>query len=247
MFFKGKPMLYLIMLITHANAIDWKDGLLTKPLSKDLCEQQFKTCSCDSTKLDTCVPEYEATIAPISEELKAKIIGKSWHEGCPLPIKDISTVQLMHWTPEGEIHWGHINIASVEAENVAKIFSELYESHFPITSIKLIHEFNGSDDASMKVNNTSGFNCRPIKNTKRWSQHSYGQALDINPLWNPWVRGTIIDPPEGKEFVDRSNSQLGLIRAGDSTVLSFEKYGWKWGGYWSNGRKDYQHFSTSGK
>jgi hypothetical protein len=172
--------------------------------------------------------------------------GKSYHENCPVPFAELSTIQLMHWTPQGDVHWGHITVATTQAENVAAIFGELYQAQFPIVSMKLIHEFNGSDDASMKANNTSGFNCRPIKNTNRWSQHSYGQAIDVNPLWNPWVLGNRVDPPEGKGFVDRNNPQPGIIHAGDQTVLSFAKYGWKWGGYWKK-TKDYQHFSASGR
>ena len=239
-------MLYSFMLITHANTIDWKEGLITKPLAKEACEQQFQNCKCLSKEQNSCFPEYSAEIGPISEELKSKMMGKSFHENCPVPIEDLSTIQLQYWDPNGEIYWGHITVASIQAENVAKIFGELYYAKFPITSMKLIHEFNGSDDASMRANNTSGFNCRPIKNTSRWSQHSYGQAIDVNPLWNPWVRGNAVDPPEGKEFADRSNLQPGIIRAGDATVQVFEKYGWKWGGYWQK-TKDYQHFSATGR
>ena len=106
--------------------------------------------------------------------------------------------------------------------------------------------FDGSDDASMKANNTSAFNCRNIKNTNRYSQHSYGEAIDVNPLWNPWVKGTLVDPPEGQDFLDRTSDLPGLIRDGDPIVKIFAEKGWKWGGYWTS-RKDYQHFSTSGK
>ena len=239
-------MLYSLMLITQAKTFDWKEGEVTKPLSKEDCELKFQDCHLASEEQKLYIPDYSAEIAPISKELKAKMMGKSFHENCPVPIEDLSTIQLMYWNPEGEIHWGHITIASMQAENVAKIFGELYEARFPIVSMRLIHEFNGSDDASMKANNTSGFNCRHIKNTNRWSQHSYGQAIDINPLWNPWVLGDRVDPPEGKAFIDRNNPQPGIIRAGDATVQSFEKYGWKWGGYWKK-TKDYQHFSASGR
>ena len=107
-------------------------------------------------------------------------------------------------------------------------------------------EFDGSDDASMNANNTSGFNCRRIKNTTKWSNHSYGKAIDVNPLWNPWVRGEVVDPPAGKEFVDRNLGKPGIIKAGDFVVEAFAKEGWIWGGYWKN-TKDYQHFSSNGR
>ena len=85
----------------------------------------------------------------------------------------------------------------------------------------LIDEYQGDDQRSMRANNTSAFNCREIDGSPgTWSQHAYGNAVDINPLVNPWVRGDQVDPPEGRPYADRSKRVPGGIYAGDADRLS---------------------------
>jgi hypothetical protein len=76
-----------------------------------------------------------------------------------------------------------------------------------------------------------------------WSNHSYGTAIDINPIQNPYVRGTTVLPPasrDGNYHTDRS-ARPGVITSGDVVVSAFASIGWSWGGYWTS-LKDYQHF-----
>lgn len=99
----------------------------------------------------------------------------------------------------------------------------------------------------MRANNTSGFNCRYVTGTTRWSEHAFGRAIDVNPLVNPYVRSSgAVDPPEGAPYADRRRTDTGMIHGGDAVVQAFAAQGWRWGGYWSHG-KDYQHFSTTGR
>ena len=60
-----------------------------------------------------------------------------------------------------------------------------------------------SDARSMAANNTSAFNCRYVSGTTRWSEHAYGLAIDINPIQNPYVKGSTVDPPAGGDWTDR--------------------------------------------
>ena len=107
--------------------------------------------------------------------------------------------------------------------------------------------YQADDQASMRANNTSAFNCREIDGRPgTWSQHSYGRAVDVNPLVNPWVRGSQVDPPEGAPYADRSARVPGGLYAGDDAIAAFAAVGWEWGGNWS-GSKDYQHFSANGR
>jgi hypothetical protein len=77
------------------------------------------------------------------------------------------------------------------------------------------------------------------------SAHSWGTAIDINPLVNPWVRGRDVDPPEGAPFADRSTPTQGGIYAGGAVVEAFARIGWGWGGDWV-ASQDFQHFSATG-
>jgi hypothetical protein len=80
-----------------------------------------------------------------------------------------------------------------------------------------------------------------------WSEHSYGRAIDINPVQNPYVSGDgTVSPPAGAGFTDRSRAAPGMIVADDAVVRAFAAIGWEWGGDWSSA-KDYQHFSASGR
>ncbi len=83
----------------------------------------------------------------------------------------------------------------------------------------------------MASDNTSAFNCRPVSGTTTFSEHSYGTAIDINPKENPYTT------------VALDTKVKGSITA---AVNIMKTYGFKWGGEWA-GKKDYQHFSVSGK
>ena len=99
----------------------------------------------------------------------------------------------------------------------------------------------------MSVDNTSAFNCRyaVAPGPKRWSVHAYGEAIDVNPVENPYLSGGKILPPEGSRYADRSKTRRGMARAGGVLVDAFTAAGWKWGGRWSFS-PDWQHFSVNG-
>jgi hypothetical protein len=108
-----------------------------------------------------------------------------------------------------------------------------------------VSKYRGSDDASMAADNTSGFNCRFVAGTRRWSMHAYGLAVDVNPVENPYVARSRISPPAGGRYVDRARRRPGMAVPRGVLVEAFAVAGWKWGGHWT-GTPDYQHFSTTG-
>jgi len=97
--------------------------------------------------------------------------------------------------------------------------------------------YGGSDDRSMAADNTSAFNCRyaVAAGPKRWSVHAYGEAVDVNPVENPYLEGG----------PDRSAVRPGMAVAGGTLVDAFAAVGWSWGGRWS-ASPDSQHFSATG-
>ena len=180
------------------------------------------------------------------ETVTAEQLGSSWRPGCPLGVEQLRAVNVSHWGYDGAVHAGRLVVDGAHAERMVAAFRDLYEARFPVQQIVPVDRYGGDDQASMRANNTSAFNCRYVAGTTSWSEHAYGRAIDVNPLVNPYVKGGTVDPPEGAPYADRSRTDQGMIHAGDSAVRAFADQGWAWGGYWSNGQ-DYQHFSASGR
>lgn len=185
-------------------------------------------------------------ILPLSDALRVAMTGTSWREGCPVPLDDLRLVVVPFVDPAGASHAGRLILHADSADAVAGVFLNLYQHRFPIASLRPAYQFGGDDDAMMRANNSSAFNCRPVAGSSAWSEHASGRAVDLNPLWNPYVRGARVDPPEGRPFLDRDPARPGTIVAGGVVVAAFRVIGWRWGGLWSRA-KDYQHFSATGR
>lgn len=161
---------------------------------------------------------------------------------CPVGMKDLSDLKISHWGFDGKIHSGEMMVHKDVAKEVSDIFSELFKQKFPIKKMELIDQYKGDDASSMEANNTSAFNCRAVTGSPGvFSEHSYGKAIDINPVQNPYVRGAVVAPPAGKKYLNRKKVRAGMIVADAAVVKAFKKRGWKWGGDWKT-LKDYQHF-----
>ena len=189
---------------------------------------------------------FRGTITTLSSALRDRMDGVSWHRGCPAPLRDLRLLTLTHWGFDGKLHTGRLVVHEDVARDVVAVFRTLYDAGYPIRRMRLIDAYGGSDFASIEADNTSAFNCRRATGSSSWSQHAYGRAIDLNPIENPYVENGRVYHLASKPYVDRSKRQKGMIQAGDAIVSAFRTIGWGWGGYWSGGAKDYQHFSVSG-
>jgi hypothetical protein len=187
---------------------------------------------------------FVSTISEIDPATAARM-GSSWRPGCPVPLSDLRYVTVAYRGFDGTDHDGELVVAASVATVVADIFSQLYDAGYPIASMRLVDDFGGSDDDSMSADNSSAFNCRPVTGGGGFSEHSYGTAIDLNPVENPYLNGSLVLPPAGRAFVDRPDAP-GVIQPGDAVVRAFGSHSWSWGGTWS-GPIDYQHFSVSGR
>ncbi|MEC7983886.1 MAG: M15 family metallopeptidase [Myxococcota bacterium] len=212
-------------------------------LDKESCSSQFQACQCVEKG---CFPTFSSRIDIISPDHKKRLMKGAWEPSCPVPIDELRQVHLLHWTEDGTVKKGELVVAASVAHHVSQVFQKLYEIRFPVHKMQGVENYGGSDRLSMEDNNTSALNCRVVKGTQKWSEHSYGLAIDINPKWNPWVKGKRFDPKNANLYVDRSNYREGMIRSGDPIIQYFSDIGWKWGGNWRSA-KDYQHFSRSGR
>jgi hypothetical protein len=191
-----------------------------------------------------------APVAPprfTAEVAKARWVDLqySYRRGCPVGPEQLRTIQLSYWNFDGRPQLGRLVVHQRVARDVVTAFRRLYVARFPIRRMVPVSRYRGSDDASMAADNTSGFNCRFVSGTSRWSMHAYGLAIDVNPVENPYVSRGRVSPPAGNRYLDRSRRRPGMALRGGVLVRAFAAVGWKWGGHW-RGSLDYQHFSTTG-
>jgi hypothetical protein len=185
---------------------------------------------------------FSAEIKPLPDWVVSKMKRYSWRKGCPVPLDHLAYIYLKHWNNEGKIQFGRLVIHKKVANDIVEVFKLMFGTKFPISKLKLIDDFQGSDVDSMAANNTSAFNCRNVTGKDNvYSRHSYGLAIDINPLVNPYINHELVYPPKGRIYANRNLKQKGMIRKGDIIYREFIKRGWTWGGDW-NSVKDYQHF-----
>lgn len=168
----------------------------------------------------------------------------TWKPDCPVPLADLAYIKLSYWGFDNKPHLGIIIIHKNLAPEVIQIFKTLYQHHFPIQRMQPMYLYKGDDDKSMLANNTVGFNCRHQTDfPKLFSPHSYGGAIDINPLINPYVNNGKVEPKAATKYAPRNIPAKGKVVPKGIVLQTFSKYGWSWGGNWDKrGIKDYQHF-----
>ena len=206
------------------------------------------------TEAGGCADSTEAAAAPefyareIDSALFARIDGRSYKKGCRVPLADLRYLQVLHVGFDGETHVGELICNQAIADDLLEIFQVLYAARYPIERMVLIDEYDADDTRSMEANNSSGFNYREIRNTGKLSNHSFGYAVDINPLRNPCVierNGRVsVEPEAGRPYADRTQEFTGKIDREDLCYREFRKHGFVWGGDWQS-LKDYQHFEKS--
>jgi hypothetical protein len=200
--------------------------------------------------LALAVPAASAEAPPFSARVVAVTaadLPHSWRPGCPVGPAQLRLLRLAYWDFAGRRRIGELVVHREAAADVVAVFRRLYRARFPIRRMVRVDAYRGSDPASMAADNTSAFNCRFVQaaGPKRWSEHAYGRAVDVNPVENPYVEGARVSPPSGRAFANRSRSSPGMAVAGGVLVRAFATRGWSWGGRWT-GTPDYQHFSISG-
>lgn len=184
-------------------------------------------------------------IHPIPDSIWVKMQGKSVPKGAKVNRNELRYLHIRHFDHRGKEQQGELICHESIANDLIEIFHELYKAKYPIERMRLIEEYNANDEASMTANNTSCFCYRTMVGSRtRISKHGLGLAIDINPLYNPYVKGTRVAPKAGAPYAHNRNKNIKipmLLQANSLPVLLFKQHGFRWGGDWKSS-KDYQHF-----
>jgi hypothetical protein len=188
------------------------------------------------------VVRFRASVRAIPLAMQAEMTGASWHPDTRCPDwRELALIEMSHWGFDGAVCDGELVVAAEVADDVVSAFERIFEARFPIERMVRIDVYGGDDNRSMEANNTSGFNFRTVAGLDVLSLHSFGSAIDINPVQNPYVAGDRILPPAATAYLDRSQLRPGMILRPGPVTAAFDAIGWQWGGDW-NPRKDYHHF-----
>lgn len=207
-----------------------------------------------SARSDSITRTIRAVADPtVSGPLTARQVPHSWRAGCPVPPSGLRRIRINRIDYRKRVERGSVVVRAGEVGAVVKVLTASINNRFPIRMMRPTDHFYAggrrtpmeSDKASMRAGNTSAFNCRPVVgNPYRISQHSYGDAIDINTIENPYVTSSAVYPPGSREYLQRTPYRRGMILRDGVVATSMRALGWLWGARWSN--PDYQHFSANG-
>jgi len=190
-------------------------------------------------RLDTC---FQSHLIP--DSIFHRMQGRSYKADCTVPRSELRYLQLSYVDAEGQTQQGEMVCNRLIANDLLDIFRQLWKAGYRIERMQLIDDYDADDQRSMEANNTSCFNFRNISGTSTISKHGRGMAIDVNPLYNPYVRNGRVEPTSGRKWAFNRERRKDIPYKIDSSDLCyklFRKHGFQWGGNWRNS-KDYQHF-----
>ena len=201
------------------------------------------------------VAGFHASVQPLSPAVRAQIVSaREWHSGCPVPFSQLRVLTVAYRGFDGRDHTGGLVVDETAAAPLRAVFRRLYAMHFPIHHMKLSDTYgprrgqpsDGDITASFECRQASASPCNGSANTGTgsWSEHAYGQAVDLNPVENPYVGCGMTRDKTALSYLDRGRVRKGMVTP--AVVEAFRSAGWGWGGAWSGSTKDYMHFSANG-
>ena len=204
-----------------------------------------------STLTRTVVPRMDIVV---SGPLDRSDVPYSYRSGCPVAPSGLRRITMNRFTyTSGTVARGSLIVRANAVSPMLDVFKASFAKRFRLKSMRPSDAFYAggsrtptqSDVAAMNADNTSAFNCRPVTgNPYRVSQHSYGNAIDINTVRNPYVVGSRVYPSFARTYLNRSNVRTGMITRRGVIATRMRANGWPWGARWSH--PDYQHFSANG-
>ncbi|MGZ4316076.1 MAG: M15 family metallopeptidase [Gaiellaceae bacterium] len=195
---------------------------------------------------------FGASIQPLSAPVQAELNGRFWHSGCPVPLARLRVLTVTHWGFDGRVHSGQLIVNQDAAAPLVRVFRQLYALRFPIRHMRLADVYGPSSSQPADGDISGSFECRQAvpspcsggTGTGSWSEHAYGEAVDLNTIENPYVGCGRTRERSSLPYLNRSRLRPGMVTP--AVVQAFRSIGWGWGGDWTGSTKDYMHFSKSG-
>jgi hypothetical protein len=188
------------------------------------------------------VVAFHSSVQPLPAPLRKAVTTNLWHRGCPVAPSGLRLLTVSYWGFDGHAHSGRLVVGKAWARPLARVFRRLFELRFPIRKMRPV-ETSGDDTASFECRDAAPSPCPGSSPSHSWSEHAYGEAIDLNPIENPYTGCGVTRERASIPYLDRSHPRKGMVTP--EVVSAFRAIGWGWGGDWV-GVKDYMHFSASG-
>jgi hypothetical protein len=202
--------------------------------------------------LALAVIPFQSSIQPLPGPVRAEVKREAWHPGCPVPLSELRLLTVSYRGFDGHTYTGQLVVNRTAASPLARVFRQLYALHFAIRHMSLANAYGPLRSRPADGDVSASFECRPAVpspcvgggGTGTWSEHAFGEAVDMNPAENPYVGCGQSRDPRSRSYFNRSQQRPGMVTP--AVVRAFRSIGWGWGGSWSGSTKDYMHFSASG-
>jgi len=197
----------------------------------------------------------QAAVRPLSASERAEVVSaKEWHAGCPVTLSRLRVLTVRYLGFDGRSHTGQLVVNGSQAGPLQQVFARLFAIRFPIRHMALSDTYGPAAGRPGDGDITASFECRQAvaspcngtasTGTGSWSEHAYGEAIDLNPVENPYVGCGMTRDRTALSYVDRSRVRPGMVTP--RVIEIFRQIGWGWGGSWTGSTKDYMHFSATG-
>ena len=194
------------------------------------------------------------SIRPLTEAERVAVgMAHEYHAGCPVGLSQLRLLEVRYVGFDRRSHWGELVVNARVASDLSRVFEMLYAMRFPIHHMQFGDTYGGLKNVPRDGDFTASFECRQASSspctktngtTGSWSEHAYGEAIDLNPVENPYVGCGMTRDATALSYVNRSRHRRGMVDA--AVVRAFASIGWGWGGSWSGSTQDYMHFSING-
>jgi len=198
---------------------------------------------------------FHASSQPLSAPVRQEVVAANeWHAGCPVTLSQLRVLTVTYLGFDGRAHTGQLVVNAAAVTPLTEVFRRLYALRFPIRHMALSDTYGPARGRPKDGDVTASFECRQASaspctsvastGTGSWSEHAYGEAVDLNPVENPYVGCGMTRDATARSYMNRSDVRRGMVTP--AVVEAFRSAGWGWGGAWSGSTQDYMHFSATG-
>ena len=200
-------------------------------------------------------PAFHVSSRPLDARVRHEVIASHhYYSKCPVPLSGLRVMTLRYWGFDRRVHTGQMVVNAKSVKQLTAVFRTLYALRFPIRHMALTDEYGAASQIPKDGDVTYSFSCRQavaspcnggkVTGTGSWSEHAYGQAVDLDPVENPYVGCGQTRDKTAVSFMNRTRVRRGMVTP--AVIAAFQSVGWGWGGSWFGSTKDYMHFSANG-